>query len=142
MYFDAITGDLLNEGNENEEDKGDYTNFNASPAFHDGRGFFTARVGIGLKGVPLTSKVYAVNAEDGSVYWTFPDGGGLSAPALASGRAYIASGNYPFLYALDQKTGEPYWIYKMGNRVEESTLCIYRDKLYALAGDGYVHAIE
>ncbi|MFY0654923.1 MAG: PQQ-binding-like beta-propeller repeat protein [Cyclobacteriaceae bacterium] len=142
MYFDAKTGELLTNGNTNKEDKGNYSNFNASPAFHDGRGFFTARVGIGLRGVPLTSKVYSVDAETAKVHWTFPDGGGLSAPALASGRVYIGSGNYPYLYCLDQKTGKPYWIYKMGNRIEESTLCIYRDKLYALAGDGYLHAVE
>jgi len=30
----------------------------------------------------------------------------------------------------------------LGHRVEESTLCIYRDKVYVLAADGYVHAIE
>lgn len=142
MFFDAQTGQIRSEGNTNPEDKGHYTNFNATPAFHDGRGFFTARVGIGLRGVPLASKVYSVNAETGQVHWTFPDGGGLSAPALASGRVYIGSGNLPFLYALDQKTGEPYWIYRMGNRVEESTLCIYRNLLYALSGDGYLHAIE
>ena len=142
MYFDARTGEILTEGNTDPADKGNYTNFNASPAFHDGRGFFTARVGIGLRGVPLTSRVYCVDAETAAVHWTFPDGGGLSAPALASGRVYVGSGNYPFLYALDQVTGQPAWIYRMGNRIEESTLCIYRDKLYALSGDGYLHAIE
>jgi len=45
-------------------------------------------------------------------------------------------------YCLDQKTGKPHWIFKLGHRVEESTLCIYRDKVYVLAADGYVHAIE
>ncbi|GAL90275.1 outer membrane protein YfgL lipoprotein component [Jejuia pallidilutea] len=142
MSFNSKTGKVLTEGNTNAEDKGNYTNFNASPAFHDGRGFFTARVGIGLKGVPLTSKVYCVDAETAKVHWTFPDGGGLSAPALANGRVYVGSGNYPYLYCLDQKTGNPYWIYKMGTRIEESTLCIYRDKVYALSGDGYIHAVD
>lgn len=142
MYFNSQTGEVLCEGNKNEEDKGNYSNFNASPAFYNGRGFFTARVGIGFRGVPLTSKVYSVDAETAKVHWTFPDGGGLSAPALASGRVYIGSGNYPYLYCLDQISGKPHWIYKMGSRIEESTLCIYRDKLYALSGDGYLHAVE
>jgi outer membrane protein assembly factor BamB len=141
-YFDAETGELLNDGNKNEEEKGVYSNFNASPAFVDGMAFFTARVGIGLRGVPLSSKVYRVDPETGKIHWTFPDGGGLSAPALASGRVYIASGNTPFFYCLDQKTGEPHWIVKLGHRVEESTLCIYRNKVFVLAADGYVHAIE
>ncbi len=141
-YFDAKTGELLNDGNKNDEEKGVHTGFNASPAFADGRAFFTARVGIGLRGVPLSSKVYSVDPETGKIHWTFPDGGGLSAPALASGRLYIASGNTPFFYCLDQKTGKPIWIKKLGHRVEESTLCIYRNKVYVLAADGYVHAIE
>jgi len=142
MYFDAKSGELLSNGNENEEEKGMYSNFNASPAFVDGRAFFTARVGIGLRGVPLASRVYSVEPETGKIHWTFPDGGGLSAPALASGRVYIASGNTPFFYCLDQLTGKPHWIVKLGHRVEESTLCIYRKMVYVLSADGYVHAIE
>ncbi len=142
MCFDAKSGELLSNGNENEEEKGVFSNFNASPAFVDGMAFFTARVGIGLRGVPLSSKVFCVDPETGKIHWTFPDGGGLSAPALASGRVYIASGNTPFFYCLDQKTGKPHWIVKLGHRVEESTLCIYRKKVYVLAADGFVHAIE
>ena len=142
MYFDARSGELLSKGNTNEEEKGLYSNFNASPAFVDGMAFFSARVGIGLVGVPLASKVYCVNPETGRINWTFPDGGGLSAPALASGRVYIASGNTPFFYCLDQKTGKAHWIFKLGQRVEESTLCIYRNMVYVLSADGYVHAIE
>lgn len=142
MYFNSKTGEILNGGNTNAEDKGQYSNYNASPAFHDGSGFFTARVGIGLRGIPLTSKVYSVDATTAKVNWTFPDGGGLSAPALASGRLYIGSGNLPFLYCLDQKTGEHLWTYEMGNRVEEATLCIYRDMLYVLSADGYIHAVK
>ena len=60
----------------------------------------------------------------------------------ASDRVYIGSGNSPFFYCLDLNTAEIYWIYKLGNRIKESTLCIYRDKIYLLAADGYVHAIE
>lgn len=119
-----------------------HSGFNASPAFTDGVAFFTARVGAGLRGIPVSSRVYSVDPVTAAVNWTFPDGGGLSAPALASGRVYIASGNTPFFYCLDQKTGKPHWIFKLGHRVEESTLCIYRDKVYVLAADGYVHAIE
>ena len=63
-------------------------------------------------------------------------------PAIASGRVYIGSGNTPLFYCLDAVTGEPIWIHKLGHRVEEATLCIYRDKVYVLAADGYVHAIE
>jgi outer membrane protein assembly factor BamB len=142
MSFDAKTGELLSKGNRSRSEKGQYTNFNASPAFHDGRGFFSARVGTGLRGVPLSSKVYSVDVETGEIHWIFPDGGGLSAPAIANGRVYIGSGTTPFFYCLDEETGRPHWIYKLGHRLEEATLCIYRDRVYALAADGYLHAIE
>ncbi|MBN1581904.1 MAG: PQQ-binding-like beta-propeller repeat protein, partial [Anaerolineae bacterium] len=140
--LDGKTGDILNEGNTNDEEKGAFSDFNATPAFHGGRAFFSARGGIGLHGVPLFSTVYCVDPETSKIYWTYPDGGGLSAPAVASGRVYIGSGNSPFFYCLDKETGKPLWIYKLGHRVEESTLCIYRDKVFVLAADGYVHAIE
>ena len=141
-YFDAKTGERLMDGNKNEEEKGKRSNFNASPAFTEGLAFFSARVGRGYGGIPLSSRVYCVDPVTAKIYWTFPDGGGVSAPALASGRLYIASGNTPFFYCLDQKTGKPHWIYKLGNRVEESTLCIYKKMVYVLSADGYVHAIE
>ncbi len=61
MYFDAATGELLSNGNDREDEKGVYSNFNASPAFAKGRAFSSARVGIGLRGVPLASKVYSMD---------------------------------------------------------------------------------
>ena len=67
---------------------------------------------------------------------------GLSARAIANDRVYIGSGNTPLFYCLDAFTGKPLWIHKFDQRVEESTLCIYRDKVIVLAGDGYVHALE
>ncbi len=142
MYFEAESGKILSHGNTNPEDKGQFTNFNATPAFFKDRAYYTARVGTGLQGVPMASKVYCVDAASAKIHWTFPDGGGLSAPAIASDRVYIGSGNTPLFYCLDAYTGKPLWIYKLGQRVEEATLCIYRDKVYVLAGDGYVHAIK
>ncbi len=142
MYFDAKTGEILNQGNVNPQDKGQFTNFNATPAFFKDRAYYSARVGSGLAGVPMASKVYCVDAVSAKIHWTFPDGGGLSAPAIASDRVYIGSGNTPLFYCLDAYSGKPLWIYKLGQRVEEATLCIYRNKVYVLAGDGYVHAIK
>ena len=48
------------------------------------------------------------NATDptASIIWTFPDGGGLSAPAIASNRVYIGSGNTPLFYCLNAFTGK------------------------------------
>ena len=39
-YLDGKTGDVLNEGNTNDEEKGAFSDFNATPAFHGGRAFF------------------------------------------------------------------------------------------------------
>jgi outer membrane protein assembly factor BamB len=93
-------------------------------------------------GIPVHTKVYCVEAETGNIYWTFPDGGGCSAPAIANGRVYIGSAKSPFFYCLDLEDARIHWIYKLGNRIEESTLCIYRDKVFLLSADGYVHAVE
>jgi outer membrane protein assembly factor BamB len=142
MSFDAKTGAILSEGNKNPQHTGNFSNFNATPAFHYGRAYYTARVGEGLRGVPTASRIYCVDTEKARILWTFPDGGGLSAPAIANGRVYIGSGNTPLFYCLDALTGKPLWIHKFNQRVEESTLCIYRDKVIVLAGDGYVHALE
>ena len=141
-YLDGKTGKILNDGNTDDEEKSAFSNFNATPAFRGGRAICSARGARGLWGVPLFSTVYCVDPETAKIYWTHPDGGGLSAPAVASGRVYIASGTSPFFYCLDEETGKPHWIYKLGHRVEEATLCIYRDKVFVLAADGYVHAIE
>lgn len=130
------------DGNTNNAEIGAFSDFNATPAFHSGRAFFSARGGIGLHGVPLFSTVYCIDPETAKITWTYPDGGGLSAPAIASGRVYIASGNSPFFYCLDEETGNPLWIYKLGHRVEEATLCIYCNKVFVPSADGYVHAVE
>ncbi|MDG1300575.1 MAG: PQQ-binding-like beta-propeller repeat protein, partial [Opitutae bacterium] len=140
--LDAKTGSLHSPGILDPNEKGRFSNFNATPALHGGRAYYTARVGAGLRGVPTASRVYCVDPEASKVLWTFPDGGGLSAPAIANGRIYIGSGNTPLFYCLDAITGKPLWIHRLGQRVEEATLCIYRDKVIVLAGDGYVHAIE
>ena len=140
--LDGKTGALLSPGILDPKEKGDFSNFNATPALHDGRAYYTARVGEGLRGVPTASRVYCVDPEAGKVIWTFPDGGGLSAPAIANGRVYIGSGNTPLFYCLDALTGKPLWIHRLGQRVEEATLCIYRNKVIILAGDGWVHALE
>lgn len=131
---DAFTynGDIFKTGR--------FHNFNATPAFYKDRAYLYIQPGL--------EQAWGESRwHPGYIVWmplrlTFPDGGGLSAPVIANGRVYIGSGNTPLFYCLDAYTGEPYWIYKLGQRVEEATPCIYRDKVYVLSGDGYVHAIE
>ena len=90
----------------------------------------------------MATRVYALDYKTAEIHWTFPDGGGISAPAIASDRLYVASGSSPLFYCLDTETGKPHWIYEFGQHVDESTLCIYRDKIYALSADGFVHAVK
>ena len=52
MSFDAKTGAVLSEGNKNPQHTGNFSNFNATPAFFKNRAYYTARVGEGLRGVP------------------------------------------------------------------------------------------
>ncbi|MGL1890917.1 MAG: PQQ-binding-like beta-propeller repeat protein [Spirochaetaceae bacterium] len=141
MAMDAKTGNIICSGNHNKQEKGNYSDFNATPCFRDNKAYFSARVGLGLHGVPLYTKLFCVDPDNADILWNYPDGGGISAPALSNNHLYIASGSMPYLHALDPETGEPKWIYKMGHRMEESTLCIYGNSLYALSSDGFVHAI-
>ena len=141
-YLDGKTGEVLCDGVKDPALKGNVRNFNATPAVYKDRAVYTARAGVGMGGVPMATRVYCIDYKTADIHWTFPDGGGVSAPAIANDRVYVASGNTPLFYCLDLYTGKPHWIYKFGQRVEESTLCIYRDKVYALSADGFVHAIQ
>jgi outer membrane protein assembly factor BamB len=142
MSLDAKTGEIICSGNHNKIEKGNYTDFNATPCFRNNKAYFSTRAGVGLHGVPLHTKMYCVNPETADVLWIHPDGGGISAPAASRDRLYIASGSMPFLHCLDPETGEPKWVYKMGNRMEESTLCVYGKYVYALSSDGFLHAVK
>ncbi len=142
MAMDGKTGEILCEGNLQEEEKGDYSNFNASPCFYKNKAYFSARSGVGLRGVPLYSQLHCVNPENAEIIWTYPEGGGLPAPATSRDYLYVASGSLPLVHCINPETGEPIWIYKMGNRVEEATLGIYGNLVYVLSSDGYLHAIK
>jgi len=141
-YLDGKTSEVLCDGIKDSEVKGNVRNFNATPVAYKDNAYYTARAGTGLGGIPMATRVYCIDYKTAKVHWTFPDGGGISAPAIASDRVYVASGSTPLFYCLDATTGKPHWIYKFGQHVEEATLCIYRDKVYVLAADGYVHAIK
>ena len=69
-YLDGKTGKILNDGNTNDDEKGSFSDFNATPAFHGGCAFFSSRGGMGLRGVPLFSTVYCVDPETAKIYWT------------------------------------------------------------------------
>jgi outer membrane protein assembly factor BamB len=139
--IDATTGELIwiyNDGN---------SVFNTTPAYHNGNVYLSCWHGIGMGGTCVEAVVYCLDAETGEMKWTHP-GGGLSSPAIgADGNVYFPSVADPYLYCVDAEgngdgTTETKWMYKMGNRVEESTPALYRGKLYIMSADGYVHAVQ
>lgn len=138
---DAITGEVDWEFFEQG------TNFNVTPAYHDGNVYCSNWQGIGLGGICTVSRLYCLDAETGKEKWRGL-GGGLSGPVIGkNGDVYVASVSSPYFYCYDAE-GNPdgsakiKWMYKMGNKVEESTPALYNGKAYIMSSDGYIHAIK
>jgi outer membrane protein assembly factor BamB len=123
------------------------TNFNVTPAYHEGRVYISILRGLGMGGIPVVAKVIALDAGTGKELWSHV-GGGLTGPVIGTdNRVFVASTTSPFLYCLDGKgnpdgTAKLHWAYRMGNKVEESVPCLYGDSLYILSCDGYLHAVK
>ena len=139
--IDAKTGELIWEFvDENNI-------FNITPAVHDGRVYMSCWHGLGMGGITVEAVVYCIDAETGELIWTHP-GAGLSSPVIGGeGNVYFPSIADPYFYCVDSEgngdgTTTAKWIYRMGNKVEESTPALYRGRAYVMSSDGYLHAIE
>jgi len=138
---DAVTGELLWA----YEEPGSV--FNITPAYHDGKVYMSCWHGLGLGGICVEAVVYCLDANTGEKIWTHL-GGGLSSPVIgAEGNVYFPSIADPYFYCVDAEgngdgTTTTKWVYKMGNKVEESTPALYKGKAYIMSSDGYVHAIQ
>lgn len=138
---DAKTGKLVWEFNEPG------SVFNITPAYHDGQVYLSCWHGLGLGGICVEAVVYCLDAETGALRWRH-EGGGLSSPVIGEGgNVYFPSIADPYFYCVDAKgngdgTTSTKWVYKMGNKVEESTPALYKGKAYIMSSDGYVHAIQ
>lgn len=123
------------------------TNFNVTPAYYDGNVYCSNWQGIGLGGICTVSRLYCLDAETGKEKWKGL-GGGLSGPVIGkNGDVYIASVSSPYFYCYDAEgnpdgTAKIKWMYKMGNKVEESTPALYNGKAYIMSSDGFIHAIK
>jgi len=138
--IDALTGELI------WEFKDGHSVFNITPAYHDGKVYLSCWHGLGLGGICVEAVIYCIDAESGEMLWTHL-GGGLSSPVVDDERVYFASISDPYFYCVDAEgkgdgTTTCRWMYKMGNKVEESTPAIYQGKIYIMSSDGYVHAIQ
>jgi outer membrane protein assembly factor BamB len=138
--IDAQTGELI------WEFKDGNSVFNITPAYHDGKVYLSCWHGLGLGGICVEAVIYCVDAESGELLWTHL-GGGLSSPVIDGKHVYFPSVADPYFYCVDAEgNGDGSttcrWMYKMGNKVEESTPAIYKGKIYIMSSDGYVHAIK
>ncbi len=138
--IDARTGELIWEFRDGN------SVFNVTPAYHDGKVYMSCWHGLGLGGICVKAVIYCIDALSGEKIWTHL-GGGLSSPVIDDENVYFPSIADPYFYCVDAKgngdgTTTRKWMYKMGNKVEESTPAIYKGKIYIMSSDGYVHAIE
>ena len=138
--IDAKTGELI------WEFKDGNSIFNITPAYHNGRVYMSCWHGLGLGGICVEAVIYCIDAETGEKIWTHL-GGGLSSPVVDDENVYFPSISDPYFYCVDAEgngdgTTTCKWMYKMGNKVEESTPAIYKGKIYIMSSDGYVHAIK
>lgn len=138
--IDALSGELI------WEFKDGNSVFNITPAYHDGKVYMSCWHGLGLGGICVEAVIYCLDAETGEHLWTHL-GGGLSSPVVDDGNVYFPSVSDPYFYCVDAEgngdgTTTCKWMYKMGNKVEESTPAIYKGKIYIMSSDGYVHAIK
>lgn len=139
--IDAKTGKLI------WEFKDGNNIFNITPAVHDGKVYMSCWHGLGMGGICVEAVVYCIDAETGKLIWTHL-GAGLSSPVVGGeGNVYFPSIADPYFYSVDSTgngdgTTKVNWIYRMGNKVEESTPALYKGKAYVMSSDGYVHAIQ
>ena len=120
---------------------------NMSPSISNGKVFFSAFRGGEVCITPLPGITYCVDADTGEKIWELNGGGGLTGTANAQGKVYFASTNDPYIWCVDEKgnrdgSTKVYWKFKMNGRAEESCVAIAYGKVYVLATDGYVYAIE
>jgi outer membrane protein assembly factor BamB len=86
-------------------------------------------------------KVYALNANDGSVRWSYQTGGAIkSSPAVSNGILYIGSTDNS-LYALQTSDGSLLWSFKTGRSIEASPLVV-NGLVYVSSDDTVFYALN
>ncbi len=122
--------------------------FNVTPAYHDGVVYISTLNGQGLGGVPVGAEIFAVDAKNGQLLWTFEGGGGLNGAIIGSNdRVYFGSTVNPYFFCVDPKgngdgTTNLLWRVRMENKTEESVPALYNGKAYVLNSGGFLHCIE
>ncbi|GKX28312.1 hypothetical protein SH1V18_07920 [Vallitalea longa] len=121
--------------------------FNITAAYHEGKVFLSSWHGLGIGGICLIAMIYCLDANTGELIWKH-EGGGLAGPVIGAGKkVYFGSVSTPYVYCVDEDgnsdgTTTCYWRFRMENKLEEPTPCIYKNKLYVLSSDGYIYSIK
>lgn len=86
------------------------------------------------------SWLYALNAANGHILWTYPAGRDNPGPTAANGLVYIG-GRGGTLVALSAATGHVYWIYKTGSPVT-SGATVAGGTVYFANDNGWMYALN
>ena len=89
----------------------------------------------------IDSKVYAFNATDGAVRWTYKTGGGIYSTAVVGGPALYISSTDGNVYALRSGSGEVAWAYPTKSPITASP-AVANGRLYIGNDDGTVYALN
>jgi outer membrane protein assembly factor BamB len=85
--------------------------------------------------------VYAINADDGSVYWKFLTGGSVqSSPAVKDNLLFVGSDD-GHIYCLDATTGDQIRSFDTGGEVRSSPV-ISKDRVIVLSNSGMIYGFD
>lgn len=120
----------------------------SSPAIAGGKVYFTAE---NMENGPSYGllHIYALDAENGSLVWSYRAGrdagaGALPSPTVVGGRVYVGDENY--LYAFDAETGEVKWrfdvFYKYGLHGVDGAPIVIDNRVYFGTWDGWFYCLD
>lgn len=84
--------------------------------------------------------LYALNANTGTLMWSYATGGGESTPAVVGGTVYVGSWSGK-VYALKAATGALLWSFTAGAMIESSP-AVVNGVVYVGSADGNLYALN
>lgn len=118
---------------------------NVTPAT-DGKQLIVS-VKYDVNGCNLGSRLVSLDIETGKKLWEFRPGGGLPGAVIARDKICFGSSSDVFFRCITAKAEEGsvpklLWAYRLDGIVEESCPAIYGNRVFFLAADGYLYALE
>jgi outer membrane protein assembly factor BamB len=89
----------------------------------------------------MNGKLHAIDAETGSIAWTYQAGGAIShTPAAGEGKIFFGTEDHR-IYALNAQTGQLIWVYETGGPVQSSPV-VHDQTVYIGSFDHYLYALD